>query len=320
MTPAFSGSSPYCYSNSLAMVLGADSPVSSAIEVLTGSPFGAQLVEGGLPHFDPLGWDPDLGLDRAIHLLGWTCQRTSSGEVTEAIDRLRRASRSRPVLVGPVDIGLLLHQPWSAGEANGSDHWVVVLAVDDEQVLFHDPDGFPFATLPIGAFASAWNSQMVECAGPFTMRSDFRRVRQVDVLAALRNSLPAAQRWLDVGRQDEGQTQHGALGGGAAVERLAAQVLTGLDDRTLGHLTGFAVRVGTRRLSDASLWLGEVGAREAAEVADLQARLLGSVQYSLVADEAQAAAAMLRQLAGTYDDLRTALGAFWSMHKRSTRP
>ncbi|MEU9171541.1 hypothetical protein AB0D34_27690 [Streptomyces sp. NPDC048420] len=309
MTPAFRGSSPYCYSNSLAMVLGTYAPATSAIEVLSGSPFGAQLAESGLPHFDPLGWDPDLGLDQAIDLLGWTCQRTSGGGATEAIDRLRQASKSEPVLAGPVDIGLLLHQPWSAGEPNGSDHWVVVLAVDDEQVLFHDPDGFPFATLPIGAFAAAWNSRLVECAGPFAMRSNFRRVRQVDVLAALRNSLPAAQRWLAGGRQDECQTPPCALGQGAAVERLAAQILAGLDDRTHRHLAGFAVRVGTRRLTDASLWLGQVGARNAAEVAGFQARLLGSVQYDLVAGETEAAAATLRQLAHTYGDLRNALEA-----------
>ena len=141
------------------------------------------------------------------------------------------------------------------------------------------------------------------------MRSDFRRVRQVDVLAALRNSLPAAQRWLAGGRQDECLTPPGALGEGAAVERLAAQIPAGLADRTHGHLVGFAIRVGTRRLSDASLWLGQVGARDAAEVAGLQARLLGSVQYSLVAGETQAAAATLRQLAGTYGDLCVTLGA-----------
>ncbi|MEU9578320.1 hypothetical protein [Streptomyces chilikensis] len=309
MTPAFRGSSPYCYANSLAMVLDADSPAPSAIEVLTGSPFGAQWVEGGLPHFDPLGWDPDLGLDQAIDLLGWTCQRTSGGDASEAIGRLRHASKSGPVLVGPVDIGLLLHQPWSAGEANGSDHWVVVLDVDDEKVVFHDPDGFPFATLPIGGFAAAWNSRLVECGGPFTMRSVFRRVRQTDVLSALRSSLPTAQRWLAGGRQDEYRAGHGSRGAAAAVARLAGSVLAGLDDRTHRHLAGFAVRVGARRLSDASLWLAEVGAPDAAKITGLQARLLGSVQYSLVAGATQTAAATLRHLAATYDDLCAAVAA-----------
>lgn len=153
------------------------------------------------------------------------------------------------------------------------------------------------------------NSRLVECAGPFTMRSGFRRVRQVDVLAALRSSLPAAQRWLAGGRQDERRAGYGGLGAGAAVERLAAHVPAGLDDRTRGHLAGFAVRVGTRRLSDASLWLAEAGAPDAAEVAGLQARLLGSVQYSLVAGETQRAATTLRHLAATYDDLRAAVAA-----------
>jgi hypothetical protein len=93
------------------------------------------------------------------------------------------------------------------------------------------------------------------------------------------------------------------------VERLAACLPAGLDERTRGHLAGFAVRVGARRLADASSWLVEVGAADAAEIAGLQARLLGSVQYSLVAGRPRAAAATLRQLAATYDDLRAAVAA-----------
>lgn len=93
------------------------------------------------------------------------------------------------------------------------------------------------------------------------------------------------------------------------MERLAAHVPAGLDDRTRGHLAGFAIRVGTRRLSGASLWLAEAGAPDAAEIAGLQARLLGSVQYSLVAGETQRAATALRHLAATYDDLRAAVAA-----------
>jgi hypothetical protein len=71
----YAGSGPYCYSNSLAMVLGPAAPPPSVIEVLTGSPFGIELLAGRLPFFDPYGWDPDRGLDDAIALLGWTCRR-----------------------------------------------------------------------------------------------------------------------------------------------------------------------------------------------------------------------------------------------------
>ncbi|MEW2401733.1 hypothetical protein [Streptomyces sp. NPDC046862] len=302
----FLGSVPYCYSNSLAMVLGADAPPPSAIEVLTGSPFGAQVVEGALPYFDPLGWEPDLGLDQAVGLLGWSCRKVGGGEETEAVARLREACGRGPVLVGPVDIGLLLHQPWAGGTAIGGDHWVVALDVDDERVLFHDPDGFPYATLPVDAFVAAWRAEKVECAGPFTMRSDFERVRDVDGTDALRQSLPVARRWLAEHRGGPA-LRPGALGGDDAVERLAEWVEGGVDDRTHGHLAGFAVRLGARRLSDASYWLAQVGADRAAEVAHRQARLLGGVQYGLVTGDRRAVASGLRQLVGTYGELTAAL-------------
>src|SRR5689334_17811761 len=99
----FLGSGPYCYANSLAMVLEGSVPP-SAIEVLTGSPFGAQFEAGGLPYFDPAGWDPDQGLDAAIALLGRTCERTTGGRADEALARLRDACADGPVIVGPVDI------------------------------------------------------------------------------------------------------------------------------------------------------------------------------------------------------------------------
>jgi hypothetical protein len=298
----FLGSAPYCYANSLAMAMGADAPPPSAIEVLTGSPFGAQFEKNGLPYFDPIGWNPDLGLDHAIALLGWECERADGGEPSEALDRLRRVSELGPVVIGPVDLGLLGHQPWAAGEATGVDHWMVVLGVDSKGVLFHDPDGFPYATLPVGEFLAAWRAERVECAGPFTMRSEFRRVRNVGLTEALRGALPAAGTWL-AGRDD------GGADGRAALERLAEMVEDdgGLDERTRAHLTHFAVRVGARRLADASLWLREIGESRAASLADRQARLLGSVQYGLVTGDAGSVAATLRQMAAVYGELSAAL-------------
>lgn len=94
-----------------------------------------------------------------------------------------------------------------------------------------------------------------------------------------------------------------------AVERLADDVLAGLDERAHGHLTGFAVRVRARRLGDASWWLAELGARDAAEVAGCQARLLGCVQHRLVAGDVHTAAATLRRLAATHEEMHTALAA-----------
>src|SRR4051812_22555669 len=87
------GSGPYCYANSLSMVLGPGAPSPAVVEVLTGSPFGFELLGGRLPFFDPYGWDPDRGLDDAIAALGWTRRRAGPD--------VRRAGRhARPLGFG----------------------------------------------------------------------------------------------------------------------------------------------------------------------------------------------------------------------------
>jgi hypothetical protein len=140
---AYIGSGPYCYANSLAMVLGPGAPPPAVLEVLTGSPFGFELLGGRLPFFDPYGWDPDRGLNDAIGLLGWACRRTGAQDGAEALATLRTALRSGPALVGPVEMGLFRHQPGMTA-AVGADHFVAVLEADDELVRFHDPHGQPW--------------------------------------------------------------------------------------------------------------------------------------------------------------------------------
>ena len=196
VTVRYIGSGPYCYANSLAMMLGSAAPEPAVIEVLTGSPFGAELLGGVTPFFNPLGWDPGIGLDTAIGLLGWTCRPSAGGSGTEAAARLGEASESRPLLAGPLEFGLLLHHP-DSGTAIGSDHYVVVTGVEDGIVRFHDPHGHPYATLPADDFIAAWRADSIGYATePFTARAGFQRVRDVDPATALRRALPMAARWL----------------------------------------------------------------------------------------------------------------------------
>lgn len=294
------GSGPYCYANSLAMVMGGHGPDPSAIEVLTGSPFGVCLLDGATPFFDPPGWDPGIGLDAAVDLLGWTCERTGGGTASEAIERLRESSARWPVLAGPVEFGLLLHHP-DSGEPVGSDHFVVVMGVEQDTVRFHDPHGHPHATLPVQDFAAAWRAETIGYhPEPFTMRTGFRVAREVDLLTALQRSLPAAVQWLTDGGQ---LTASGTIGGYAACQRLADLAGAGLEPWQRDHLSYFAIRVGARRLTDAAAWLDQVGAFGAAEIADQQARLVGALQYTVVANDRPATA----QLAPTYEHMRGAL-------------
>ncbi|GAA2259843.1 hypothetical protein GCM10010232_58390 [Streptomyces amakusaensis] len=299
----YTGSGPYCYANSLAMALGPAAPPVAVVETLTGSAFGAQLPGGGLPFFDPYGWDPEQGLDAAVELLGLGCVRTADGSAAEAAARLRAACAVGPVLVGPVDLGLLPYRPGTPARGEG-DHYVVVLDLVDGVVLLHDPEGHPYATSPLAAFTEAWRAETVEYTDvPFVMRSGFTRRREVTVERALRRSLPRAAEWLS-GRGGGRPSPPGSLGGAAAVEALAELVGTGLDPAVREHLAGFAVRVGARRLADAAHCLGLLRLPEAAAEAARQARLLGGLQHPLVTGDDAALAAGLRLLAPGYERLR----------------
>ncbi|GGT40163.1 hypothetical protein P6B95_32295 [Streptomyces atratus] len=303
--PGYIGSGPYCFTNSLAMTLGPNAPAPSVIETLTGSPFGVQLIAGTLPLFDPYGWDPDLGLDAAIDLLGMRCERTDGGTSDEALDQLRAACAHGPVLAGPLDMGLLLYHPGTPA-ADGGDHFVQVLAVDGDTVLLHDPHGHPYATLPTADFAAAWEAKSVTYTdAPFVMRTRFARERDVTVAEALRDSLPDALRWL-AGRDDLAMPP-GSLGGAAAVEALASQVAEGLAPGIRAMMAGFGVRVGARRLGDAAACLDLIGLTDCAAVLNRQSRILGGLQHPLVTGDDRTLEAGLRQLAPMYEQLRTAL-------------
>ncbi|ONI79834.1 hypothetical protein ALI144C_24185 [Actinosynnema sp. ALI-1.44] len=276
---AYIGSGPYCYSNSVAMLTGATPAV---VETLTGSPFGAQ-IEGALPYFDPCGWHPEIGVDNALSLLGWRCERETGGD---PVARLR--ALDSPAMAGPLDMGLLSYQTAGAG-----DHYVVVLEVTDDVVLLHDPESHPYATLPIAQFVAAWEGKAVTYSTEsFVLRSKFVRDRAVSEVDALWASVPQAIRWLD--------------GASDAVLEMASRSFDA-DTRTLwAH---FGIRVGTRRLADASANLAALGLTESARVLDEQARLVGGLQYPLLNDDDLAVADGLRRLSPTYNRLRDVLEA-----------
>jgi hypothetical protein len=298
------GSGPYCYSNSFAMLLGAQAPSTAVIEVATGGPFGMQLIGGTLVFFDAYGWDPEQGFDRALAAIGWTSTVSKGGDAETALARLAAAVRQGPVWVGPVEMGHLRHQPEMTGPI-GADHFVVALDVDDERVLVHDPHGYPYAEVPVGDFMTAWRAETVSYGDPYTMRTGFAKVADVKDADAIRSIIPAAIDWLSM--RAEVEMPPGSLGNGAAAERVAELVEAGAGDGLREHLMYFAIRVGARRLSDTADCLLLAGYDDAARIAAEQARLVGSLQYPMVTKDFPAAADALRRLAPTYDRLHAAL-------------
>lgn len=304
MNIPYVGSGPYCYANAFAMMFGAAAPSTAVIEFSTASPFGMQLIGGRLPFFDPYGWDPERGFDDALAALGWSSDVARGGTAEEALSRLKSALARGPVWVGPVEMGYLTHQP-GMKEPIEADHYVVVLEVDEERVLMHDPQGYPFALLPLTDFMAAWAAKTVAYGTPYTMRTRFVRQRNVTEVDIIKAAIPAAKQWLSM--EHAPVMPAGSLGNSRAAEALAELVADNCDDALRGHLIHFAVRVGARRTSDAAACLARIGSVDAAVIVAEQARLIGSLQHPLVVGDDRRAAAALMNLAPTYDRLRAVL-------------
>jgi hypothetical protein len=298
------GNGPYCSTNSLAMMLGEDAPSTAVIAVSTGGPFGMQLIGGTTAFFDPYGWTPDLGCERALTAIGWTAEKASGGSEQDALDRLSTAVTRGPVWVGPLEMGYLRHQPGMTGPI-GADHFVVVLDVNDLRVLVHDPHGFPYAEVPIADFLTAWRADTLTYGDPYTMRTCFEQVAEVSSADAIRSIVPTARDHL--AQVTNEKMPPGSLGNADAAYRVAELIEAGAQDGLREDFIYFAVRVGARRLDDTARCLDLAGYPAAATIAAEQARLVGSLQHPLVARDYPKAAAALRELAPTYERLRAAL-------------
>ncbi|MFE7718350.1 hypothetical protein ACFU44_04845 [Nocardia rhizosphaerihabitans] len=299
----YRGSGPYCYANSLAMMMGADAPDPAVIETVTGSPFGMQLIGGALPYFDPYGWTPELGVQDALAALGWTANTLSGGDADGALGRLTALLAAGPVMVGPIEMGYLRYQPGMNGPI-GADHYLIAVGIERDHITVHDPQGYPYARLPLADFMAAWRADSLTYGQPYTTRSDFTQVTRVDVDAAITSVLPRAATWLAV---DPTQPMPaGSLANGAAALALA-DLLDNGDNDVREHLVHFAIRVGARRLTDAATCLHKVGFTDAASTMDRQARLVGALQQSVSTGDTGTSIHTLRALAPTYDNLRADL-------------
>lgn len=296
MPVQFSGETHGCFSDSLQMAFGDEGPGETVIEVLTGSAFGMYLHHDGRPFFAPAGWNPEKGINRVLELLGWTCEQTG-GSREEVVRALRTVDDQHRAMAGPVEMGLLPHHP-GLGQPIGADHYLVIIGVEGENVVVHDPRAHPYTVLPLEKLLAAWRTETLSYRVPdYTLRTGFRRVREVETAEAVHRLLPVVADMV-------------APAASAEAAEGAARVLDkGLSTFLFFHLADFMVCVGARRRNDAAVVLARYGYTGVAQVLDQQARLIGSMEYPLVAGDYPTAAAIMRKLAPTFAELEAELRA-----------
>ncbi len=301
------GSGDYCFSNSLHMSLLASGaraeslPSTGFLECLTTLPFGyTYLKEADLFFFS--GPNPDLGLTRAIETLGWTCTLERGGDEGEALARLRAAVQHTPVLIGPLNMGYLTYNP-NHPYLLGADHYIMVLSIEEDHVLVHDPKGFPCAALPVENLLKAWRAEgmdLVYTDEPYTMRTAFRPGEPSSRRLMIERTLP----FICANLQQE-LWKPGMFGGVTALRMLAHTFHTQVPEKLAVHLFYFALALGLRHKVDAQVFLREGNQSEAAELIEEQARLLGQAQYAGVQRSWSKVAALIEQVATLEESLIT---------------
>lgn len=293
------GSGDYCFSNSLHMsLLGSGAPPESLpstgfLECLTTMPFGyTYFKEAELFFFS--GPNPDLGLTRAIEILGWTCQLERGGDEEEAYARLSTAVQCAPVLIGPLNMGYLTYNPNHA-YLLGADHYIVVLSIEEDHVLVHDPKGFPCAALPVENLLKAWRAEGMDLGytnEPYTMRTAFRPGEPRSRKQMIERTLPFIRANLH-----QALWKPGMFGGVPALRMLTQTFHTQVPEKLAVHLFYFALPLGLRHKLDAQVFLREGNQSQAAELIEEQARLLGQAQYAGVQRSWSEVAALIEQVA-----------------------
>ncbi len=184
---------------------------------------------------------------------------------------------------------------------------MVVLALQDDHVFLHDPIGYPCVELSVPEFLQSWKAERIDYSDvPYTMRADFRQVRQVSRAEMITHTLPIIRQ--NVQNQEEHLPSGSTIYGGMQVfTRLAQDLRKPVPASLANHLYRFALPLAARRALDAAAFLQEAGKPNAATYLQEQAQLFGLAQYQAAQKKWTKVSALIEQLGEIEDKFVAAL-------------
>ena len=253
------GNGSYCYADSAAMLLesAGESIEPRIIEVLSGVGLGAcWLVESQTLFLSGLGSEPDVGLTRSFGLLGFrVSEEAESDGSAMPIEALSLQLGEGPAILGPLDMGELSYHPNARG-ANGVDHFVLALYIEDGEVVVHDPAGYPAMSIGVEALDRAWRADLIEYR-----RGTYRRWHspaRVERPTPGQIAEAAIESFGQAYRESRTIDDPGIVVGPEAIQMLVETIRSReLLDHGLEHLRRFALPLGVRRALDYSSYLSD---------------------------------------------------------------
>jgi hypothetical protein len=305
----FRGNGPYCYSNTASMLFSTigEQVSPQEMEVYTGVGLGAfWLPRKKLLFFSSISNPPDLGITRALHLLGIGFEeKMTSDPGKPPFEQLRSDLASSAAVLGPLDMGYLTHNPLHK-RMMGADHFVLAYRFEKEGVLIHDPEGFPSVLLPFRQLELAWRADSIPYhRGHYRYWTHPRRAQRPSEEGLYDSSLRSFK---EVYSQAESMAaKQDWIIDAKAITALRNHVMQGkVSPAERGFMVFFSFKLGARRALDFASFF-ESKHPELARMKEKQAELFGVLQALAVQRKWTRVADSLEELAQVETEFRDAL-------------
>jgi len=305
----FRGNGPYCYSNTASMLLYTigEQVSPQEMEAYTGVGLGAfWLPKEKLLFFSSFSNPPDLGITRALHLLGFSFEENvTSDPARPPFEQLRSDLAGSAAVLGPLDMGYLTHNPLHK-RMMGADHFVLAYRFEKDGVLIHDPEGFPSVLLPLRQLELAWRADSIPYRrGHYRYWTRPRRVRrpsQDELYESSRRSFKEVY-----SAAESLAAKHNVAIDAKAITTLQKHVEQGrVSPAERGFMVHFSFKLGARRALDFASFFGSKHP-ELARLKEKQAELFGALQSFAVQRKWTKVADSLEQLAQVETEFRDSL-------------
>lgn len=300
------GDGPYCYANATSMLLtsiGEDiSP--SQIEVLSGVGLGANKKTGDMFWFDNLGTAPDVGISKALEILGFDCiERARRTAEPFPLQELSKALDQGPAVLGPLELSHLSYLPFDAPLA---DHFVFAFGIDEEEIHLHDPAGYPHVLLPLNHLKSAWKAERIGYRRGhyryWTAPGRIHHPTEEEIYNQAIGFFRFCYKKTELVAQDENR-----IIGRDAISSFACQIRCGeVSEHEISHMVFFLFQLGARRALDFAAFFDGHNA-ELACLKRKQARQFGQCHSFAVGKCFDDLADMLEQLGTVEEEFHIAL-------------
>jgi hypothetical protein len=290
----FEGRMSYCLIKCMQMVLahkGQDYRL-PWLECVSGEPFGFVYVRTVHPFFAVNGYQYHFAGEHLLHTLNYSYTYTSAPDSSAALAALREALRDGPVIAGMLDMGYLTYSPNHRNQ-RGADHAIVVLALQPDSVVVHDPEGFAAVPLPLHDFLEAWKRD-IYTGKPYGLWRIGAQGQAPDDEAIWESTLARAR--ANFARTTEPLDGGITLVYGPEGMRTLAADMRADPERELGGMAYFGWRVSGQRCLDSAIFLRE-RLPDAAAIRWEQCQIYGALQQASAAGERANLPALLERLA-----------------------